>query len=82
VGNRWAALPKGAKVGIIAGSLSLFVIGVIALSIFSFKQRAVGRKEHAALLAQEEKEASELQEYKKQMQSGRFGFGSSGYGKV
>lgn len=41
------------------------------------KQRRAGRREHAALLAQEQKEAAELQEYKLQMQAGKFGFGSN-----
>lgn len=77
VRNRWHALPQGAKIGIIAGSIGLFVI-IICLIIFCcIKQRRAGRREHAALLAEEQKEAAELQEYKRQMQSGKFGFGST-----
>jgi outer membrane biogenesis lipoprotein LolB len=41
------------------------------------KQRRAGKKEHAALLADEQKEAAELEQYKVQMQRGKFGFGSS-----
>jgi hypothetical protein len=40
------------------------------------KQRRAGKKEHAALLAGEQREAAELQEYKMQMKGGKFGFGS------
>jgi hypothetical protein len=46
------------------------------------KQRRAGRKEHAALLAEEQKEAAELQEYKRQMQNGKFAMGGGGYLKV
>ncbi|KAH9880833.1 hypothetical protein IAQ61_001127 [Plenodomus lingam] len=76
VRNRWAALPQGAKIGIIAGSLGLFAVGCIIMAFCCIKQRRIGRKEHAALLAEEEKEAAELQEYKVQMQNGKFGMGS------
>lgn len=94
--NRWAALPHGARIGIIAGALGAFAIAVLAISkqhpridIFKadeltralvfccIKQRRTGRKEHQALLAVEQKEAAELQEYKIQMQSGKFGFGNN-----
>jgi|TARA_R110002003_G_scaffold54_23_gene4865 hypothetical protein len=33
-------------------------------------------------LAEEQKEAAELQEYKRQMQSGKFGLGGGHYGRV
>jgi hypothetical protein len=47
------------------------------------KQRRAGKREHAALLATEQKEAAELQEYKRQMQGGKFGMGGGGaYYKV
>jgi uncharacterized protein HemX len=62
--------------------MGAFVLALCALIFYCFKQRRAGRKEHAALLAQENKEASDLQEYKKQMQGGRFGVGSGGYGRV
>jgi len=81
VRNRWAALPQGAKIGIIAGSLGLFAVILLLIAFCCVKQRRAGRKEHAALLAQEQKEAAELQEYKVQMQSGKFGFGG-GYNRV
>lgn len=45
------------------------------------KQRRLGRKEHDALLAEEQKEAAELQEYKTQMKGGKFGMGSN-HGRV
>jgi hypothetical protein len=57
---------------------------VLLLCIMAFcciKQRRAGRKEHAALLADEQKEAAELQEYKLQMQNGKFAM-SGGYGRV
>lgn len=75
--NRWKALPQGAKIGIIAGALSIFFIALCAIAFCCIKQRRAGRREHAALMAQEQKEAAELQEYKRQMQSGRFGYGPS-----
>lgn len=81
VRNRWAALPQGAKIGIIAGSLGLFAVIVLLMAFCCIKQRRQGKREHAALLAQEQKEAAELQEYKVQMQSGKFGFGG-GYNRV
>jgi len=84
VRNRWAALPQGAKIGIIAGSITLFGIILVLIAFCCVKQRRAGRREHAALLAEEQKEAAELQEYKVQMQSGKFGFagGSASYGRV
>lgn len=81
VRNRWQALPQGAKIGIIAGSLGVFAVICLLIAFCCIKQRRAGRKEHAALLAQEQKEAAELQEYKLQMQAGKFGFGG-GYGRV
>ncbi|KAJ4334696.1 hypothetical protein N0V95_009109 [Ascochyta clinopodiicola] len=76
VRNNWKALSPGVKSGIIIGSLAVFGILVCLLLFCCIKQRRAGKKEHAALLADEQKEAAELQEYKKQMQSGKFGFGS------
>lgn len=77
VRNRWHALPQGAKIGIIAGSISLLFVIICLIAFCCVKQRRAGRREHAALLADEQKEAAELQEYKRQMQSGKFGFGST-----
>jgi hypothetical protein len=82
VRNRWSALPQGAKIGIIAGSLGLFAILLLLMAFCCVKQRRAGRKEHAALLAGEEKEAAELQEYKRQMQGGKFAMGGGAYLKV
>jgi hypothetical protein len=82
VRNRWAALPSGVKIGIIAGSLGLFAVLLLLMAFCCIKQRRAGKKEHAALLADEEKEAAELQEYKRQMQGGKFGMGGGGYLKV
>lgn len=79
--NRWAALPQGAKIGIIAGSLGVFAVILLLIAFCCVKQRRAGRKEHAALLAEEQKEAAELQEYKLQMQAGKFGY-AGGFGKV
>ncbi|KAF1851395.1 glycoside hydrolase family 16 protein [Cucurbitaria berberidis CBS 394.84] len=78
VHNRWQALPQGAKIGIIAAALSVLTVIICLIMFCCVKQRRAGRKEHEALLAEEHKEAAELQEYKKQMQAGKFGFGSSG----
>jgi hypothetical protein len=82
VKNRWAALPQGAKIGIIAGSLGLFAVLLCIMAFCCVKQRRAGKREHAALLANEQKEAAELQEYKRQMQGGKFAMGSGGYLKV
>ncbi|KAJ4321116.1 hypothetical protein N0V94_003063 [Neodidymelliopsis sp. IMI 364377] len=76
VRNNWKALSAGAKSGIIIGAISVFAILVLLLAFCCIKQRRAGKREHAALIAGEEKEAAELLEYKKQMQGGRFGFGS------
>jgi hypothetical protein len=82
VKNRWAALPQGARIGIIAGSLGVFVVLVCIMGFCCIKQRRAGKREHAALLADEQKEAAELQNYKLQMQGGKFAMGSGGYSKV
>jgi len=79
VKNRWAALSKGAQIGIIIGSISAVAIGALVMLFCCIKQRRVGKKEHEALLAEEQKEAAELSEYKAQMQAGRFAMGG---GKV
>jgi hypothetical protein len=79
VRNRWAALPQGAKIGIIAGSIGVFVILLCLMAFCCIKQRRAGRREHAALLAEEKKEAAELNAYKMQMQGGKFAMGSGGY---
>jgi beta-lactamase regulating signal transducer with metallopeptidase domain len=82
VRNRWAALPQGAKIGIVAGALGLFAVLILVMAFCCIKQRRAGKKEHA-LLAGEEKEAAELQEYKRQMQGGKFSMaGGGGYGRV
>lgn len=77
VRNNWKALSAGAKSGIIIGSLAVFGILVCLLIFCCIKQRRAGKREHDALLAGEQKEAAELQEYKRQMQGGKFGFGSN-----
>lgn len=82
VRNRWAALPPGAKIGIIAGVAGTLVVLLLLMAFCCVKQRRAGRREHAELLAQEQKEAAEMQVYKQQMQAGKFGLGSSGYGRV
>lgn len=76
VRNNWKALSAGAKSGIIIGALAVFGILVLLMAFCCIKQRRAGKKEHAALLAGEQKEAAELEEYKKQMQGGKFGFGN------
>jgi hypothetical protein len=76
VRNRWAALPQGAKIGIVAGALGLFAVLILVMAFCCIKQRRAGKKEHAALLAGEEKE------YKRQMQGGKFSMAGGGYGRV
>ncbi|KAF1831176.1 hypothetical protein BDW02DRAFT_557424 [Decorospora gaudefroyi] len=77
VTERWDALSKGAKIGIIAGALGGAALAAVAMLFFCVKQRRAGRREAQALLTQEQKEAAELSEYKSQMQSGKFGLGSN-----
>ncbi|KAF1914227.1 concanavalin A-like lectin/glucanase domain-containing protein [Ampelomyces quisqualis] len=79
VRNRWAALPQSAKIGIIAGALGVFVLLLCVMAFCCVKQRRAGRREHAALLAEERKEAAELNTYKMQMQGGKFAMGSRGF---
>ncbi|EUC31513.1 glycoside hydrolase family 16 protein [Bipolaris zeicola 26-R-13] len=81
VRNRFAALSPGAKAGIAIGAVSAFAIGALVILFCCIKQRRIGRKEHEALLAEEQKEAAELNEYKSQMQAGRFAVGG-GAGRV
>lgn len=76
VKNRYNALSNGAKIGIIAGSLGGAALAGIVILFCCIKQRRAGKKEAQALLAEEQKEAAELSEYKAQMQAGRFGMGS------
>jgi len=77
VRNRFNDLSKGAKIGIIAGILGFVAIASIIILFCCIKQRRAGRKEAQALLAEEQKEAAELSEYKAQMQAGRFAMGSN-----
>jgi hypothetical protein len=77
VRNNWKALSAGAKSGIIIGALAVFGILVCLLMFCCIKQRRAGKREHAALLAGEQKEAAELEEYKRQMKGGKFGFGNN-----
>ncbi|KAF3033110.1 hypothetical protein E8E11_002717 [Didymella keratinophila] len=77
VRNNWKALSAGAKSGIIIGALAVFGILVCLLIFCCIKQRRAGKREHAALLADEQKEAAELEEYKRQMKGGKFGFGNN-----
>jgi hypothetical protein len=60
----------------------VFAILMLIMGFCCIKQRRAGKREHAALLASEQKEAAELQEYKRQMQGGKFAMGSAGYAKV
>ncbi|KAL5119735.1 hypothetical protein ACEQ8H_002341 [Pleosporales sp. CAS-2024a] len=82
VRNHWKSLPEGAKIGIIAGSLGLLAVGMCLMAVCCVKQRRAGRLEHAALLAEERREAAELKEYKRQMETGQFAMGNQGYSKV
>ena len=77
VRNNWKALSPGVKSGIIIGSLAVFGALVCLLAFCCIKQRRAGKREHAALLAGEQKEAAELEEYKNQMKNGKFGFGGN-----
>jgi hypothetical protein len=77
VENRWEALSKGAKIGIIAGALGGAALAAIGILFCCITQRRAGKKEAQALLSQEQKEAAELSEYKSQMKAGKFGFGST-----
>ncbi|KAF2180395.1 glycoside hydrolase family 16 protein [Zopfia rhizophila CBS 207.26] len=74
--NRWNALPKAAQIAIIASIIGFVVIVACIIAFCCIKQRRAGRREFAALEAQQNKEASELLEYKRQMTSGRFGHGN------
>jgi hypothetical protein len=74
--NRWAAMSSGAKIGIVAGSVGAVVLFASVILFCCITQRRVGRKEHEALLAEEQREAAELNEYKQKMQAGKFGMGN------
>ncbi|KAF1944710.1 hypothetical protein EJ02DRAFT_452304 [Clathrospora elynae] len=76
VRNRFQSLSKEAKIGIAGGVVGGAALIACLVAIYCIKQRRAGRREHQALLADEQKEAAELQEYKSQMQAGKFGFGS------
>lgn len=75
VKNRWNALGKGAQIAIIASVGGFVAILACVILFCCIKQRRAGRREADALLAEEQKEAAELLEYKNQMKSGRFGHG-------
>ncbi|KAF2475995.1 uncharacterized protein BDR25DRAFT_253625 [Lindgomyces ingoldianus] len=77
VKNRWNALSKGVQIGIISGVLGFVLICIILITICCVKQRRAGKREFAALEAEQNKEASELLAYKQQMASGRFGYGNN-----
>ncbi|KAF2259812.1 hypothetical protein CC78DRAFT_536849 [Lojkania enalia] len=76
VRNRWEALSKGAKIAIIASVIGFIVICACFITFCCIKQRRAGRREFAALQAEQNKEAAELLEYKRQMASGKFGYGN------
>ena len=83
--NRWKALPKGAQIAIIASAIGLVVILAIFITFCCIKQRRQGRREFAALEAQQNKEASEMLAFKQQ-QNVRPGGGAggrfNGYGRI
>ncbi|KAF2758686.1 extracellular cell wall glucanase Crf1/allergen Asp F9 [Pseudovirgaria hyperparasitica] len=64
ISAHWRALPAGARVGIVAGSVAGFGIAVCALLFFCIKQRRLGRREHARLLEVEEKETQDQMYWK------------------
>jgi len=70
IAGHWKALPKIARIGIIAGGSAF----VAALSIFilvcCIKQRRAGRREHAALESQYHKDAADRETYRRR----EFGF--------
>jgi flagellar biosynthesis/type III secretory pathway M-ring protein FliF/YscJ len=76
VSGRWNALSKTAQIAIVASSAGFALLCLLAIMFCCVKQRRAGRREHQALEAEREKEASELVEYKRQMATGQFGHGS------
>jgi outer membrane biogenesis lipoprotein LolB len=69
-------MSSGAKIGILAGCIGGAALAASVILFCCITQRRVGRKEHEALLAEEQREAAELNEYKQKMQAGKFGFGN------
>lgn len=62
---KWNALPKAAQIAIFASSVGVVTILLALLLFCCIKQRRAGRREIAAYEAQQNKEAAELLEYKK-----------------
>lgn len=81
--NRWSRLSSTAKIAILASIAGVALICLALLTFCCIKQRRAGRREHAAIMARDQQEQAELQEYKRQMQQGKFGFGNeAGHGGI
>jgi flagellar basal body-associated protein FliL len=78
VRNRWNALSKGAKVGIIIAAISVVAIAALVILFCCIKQRRAGRRAAAAYEAQQSREQAELLEYKGQS----MGNGKMGYNRI
>jgi hypothetical protein len=79
--NRWNALSHGAKIAIVASVVGVLAIGACVFIFCFFKLRRRGRREYLNHQAEQNKEAAELLEYKRQMSQGRFSQGNPAYHK-
>ena len=77
VSGHWNALSKTARIVIVASAAGVAILSLLAIIFCCIKQRRAGRREHAEIEAQREKEAAELVEYKRQMADGVFSQSSS-----
>jgi len=72
VSGHWNALSKATRIAIVASAAGVTILSLLTIVFCCIKQRRAGRREHAALESQREKEAEELAEYKHQMATGQF----------
>lgn len=78
VQQRYNSLSKTAKIAIAASVIGVVVLAALGILFYCIKQRRQGRREHAALLAAQDREAAENMEYKQQQMPKAFG----GYGRL
>lgn len=67
--NRWEAISKPARIGIVASAASVVAIAACIIAFCCIKQRRAGRKEFAAYEAEEKQKAADLAQHKQQWQS-------------
>ncbi|KAI5867380.1 glycoside hydrolase family 16 protein [Durotheca rogersii] len=64
--EKWEALPAGTKMGVYGAAGGVGGLLIVALAVYSFKQRRRGRREAALAAQREEQERLELERFRKE----------------